>query len=79
MLLTTFCFFDIGSVISQALITRTSVNLSETANANKVTFVVPETIYLKPTTGSTSTFDCATGDMVDSSFNIIMQMQLMLQ
>ncbi|HAY72724.1 MAG TPA: hypothetical protein DCY31_02545, partial [Ruminococcaceae bacterium] len=46
MLLTTFCFFDIGSVISKAQVTIEE-NKMKGALSNQHTYA-PETIYLKP-------------------------------
>ena len=53
MLLTTFCFFDIGSLISEA-----SVGIKSFSSGvdPAVTFYVPETIYLAPTSGTMNTF-----------------------
>ena len=52
MLLTTFCFFDIGSVISEALISKSSHALTE-AGTSSNTFAqynisAPELVYIKP-------------------------------
>gem|GEM_PF-1218189 len=52
MLLTTFCFFDIGSVISEALISKSSHALTEAGNDSN-TFAQdnispPELVYIKP-------------------------------
>ena len=53
ILLTTFCFFDIGSLISEA-----SVGIKSFSSGvdPAVTFYVPETIYLAPTSGTMNTF-----------------------
>ena len=50
MLLTTFCFFDIGSVISEAAVSVDNINPAA------LTFYVPETIYLAASTSTTNTF-----------------------
>ncbi len=49
MLLTTFCFFDIGSLISEAVV---DVNGLVNTVEPTVKFYVPETIYLNPVIGS---------------------------
>ena len=51
MLLTTFCFFDIGSMISEALVSKSSNALTE-AGTSSDTFAqynisAPELVYIK--------------------------------
>ena len=55
MLVTTFCFFDIGSVISEALVTSSSNPVNEAGSSNgfaTYSINVPELIYMSP--GGTS-------------------------
>ena len=51
MLLTTFCFFDIGSVISEALINKSSHALTEAGTSSdtfsQYTIMAPELVYIK--------------------------------
>ena len=57
MLLTTFCFFDIGSLISEAIISKgdhalTEAGTTSTPLSAPVYFYVPEAIYLAPKVNS---------------------------
>ena len=51
MLLTTFCFFDIGSVISEALVSKSDHALTEAGNDSstfaKYNISMPELVYIK--------------------------------
>lgn len=51
MLLTTFCFFDIGSVISEALVSKSDHVLTEAGNDSstfaKYNISMPELVYIK--------------------------------
>ena len=51
MLLTTFCFFDIGSVISEALVSKSDHALTEAGNDSstfaKYNILMPELVYIK--------------------------------
>ena len=57
MLLTTFCFFDIGSLISEAIISKgdhalTEAGTTSTPLSPPLYFYVPEAIYLVPQVNS---------------------------
>ena len=51
MLLTTFCFFDIGSVISEALVSKSDHALTEAGSDSstfaKYNILMPELVYIK--------------------------------
>ena len=70
MLLTTLVFFDIGSVISDAVVGVTS-NTPTGEASNQVIFYVPEIIYLTPTTDSTSSFQYELDVTTDSNNNYV--------
>ncbi|MGN0549431.1 MAG: InlB B-repeat-containing protein, partial [Acutalibacteraceae bacterium] len=70
MLLTTLVFFDIGSVLSDAVVGVTS-NTPTGEASNQVIFYVPEVIYLAPTTASTSSFQYELDVKLDSNNNYV--------
>ena len=70
MLLTTLVFFDIGSVISDAVVGVTSNTPTDEAS-NQVIFYVPEIIYLAPSTSSTSSFQYELDVKLDSNNNYV--------
>ena len=70
MLLTTLIFFDVGSVISDAVVGVTS-NTPTGEASKQVIFYVPEIIYLAPSTGSTSSFQYELDVKLDSNNNYV--------
>ena len=62
ILLSGLCFFDIGSVISEALIAKSSNTLAAAGSSTtypSVYFIVPEAVYLKPSITSQSSSESA--------------------
>ena len=69
MLLTTFCFFDIGSVISNAMVTVTENNKMKGSLSSQFMYA-PEIAYLKPGSSAFqyfSNYDPATGKAISTN------------
>ena len=69
MLLTTFCFFDIGSVISNAMVTVTENNKMKGSLSSQFMYA-PEIAYLKPGSSAVqyfSNYDPATGKAISTN------------
>lgn len=69
MLLTTFCFFDIGSVISNAMVTVTENNKMKGSLSSQFMYA-PEIAYLKPGSSAFqyfSNYDPATGKAINTN------------
>ena len=71
MLLTTIVFFDIGSVVSDAVVEVTPNADPKKEATDQVIFYVPEIIYLTPTTASTSSFQYELDVTTDSNNNYV--------